>query len=98
MVTYNKNSPWYDTPQNDLYLENMVYRKIPQDLDDAEYTVETQYANRPDLLAYDLYGDPKLWWVFVNRNRSVLKDPIFDFVPGIKIFIPRKESLFAAIM
>lgn len=98
MATYNKNSPWYDTPQNDLYLENMVYRSIPQNLDDAEYIIETQYANRPDLLAYDLYGDPKLWWVFVNRNRSVLKDPIFDFVPGVKIFVPRKQDLFAAIM
>lgn len=98
MATYNKNSPWYDTPQNDLYLENMVYRSIPQNLDDAEYIIETQYANRPDLLAYDLYGDPKLWWIFVNRNRSVLKDPIFDFVPGVKIFVPRKQDLFAAIM
>lgn len=98
MATYNKNSPWYETPQNDLYLENMVYRKIPQNLDDAEYIIETQYANRPDLLAYDLYGDPKLWWIFVNRNRSVLKDPIFDFVPGVKIFVPRKQDLFSAIM
>jgi hypothetical protein len=44
-------------------------------------------------LAYDLYGNPKLWWVFVQRNLSVIKDPIYDFVPGTAIYIPKKSNL-----
>jgi hypothetical protein len=97
MATYRKNSPWADTPQNTLYLENLIYRDIPKGKDDAPYVIENQYNHRPDLLAHDLYGDSKLWWVFVVRNRSVLKDPIFDFVPGVTIFCPRKEDVLTAI-
>jgi hypothetical protein len=97
MATYKKNSPWFLTPQNTLYLETMVYRSIPQSNDDPEYVVEAKYRHRPDLLAYDLYGDPKLWWVFVYRNRNILEDPVFDLQPGVKIRVPRKESLLEAV-
>ncbi len=48
---------------------------------------------RPDLLAFDLYGDAQLWWVFTQRNMDVLEDPIFDFVPGKKIYIPKASGL-----
>lgn len=98
MAFYGKNSPWYGTEENSLYLGTMKYRNVPKSVDDSPYVIETQYRHRPDLLAYDMYGDPKLWWVFVLRNRSVLKDPIYDFEPGVTIYVPRKEDLFAAIM
>ena len=77
-----------------MFLETMVYRPIPAHPSDPTYIIEAQFKYRPDLLAYDLYGDPKLWWVFVNRNRHILKDPIFDFVPGVVIHCPRADSLF----
>jgi hypothetical protein len=44
-------------------------------------------------LAYDLYGNPKLWWVFVQRNMSVIKDPIYDFEPGTTIYLPKRSNL-----
>jgi len=97
MANYGKSSPWADTPQNNLYLETLVYRDIPKGKDDAEYVIEGQYKHRPDLLAHDLYGNSRLWWVFVARNRAVLKDPIFDFEPGVAIFCPRKEDVITAI-
>jgi len=74
-------------------MELMDIRPIPAESDDFKYTIEGQYNNRPDLLAYDLYGNPKLWWVFVQRNMSVLKDPIYDFTPGTTIYIPKKSNL-----
>jgi len=74
-------------------MELMDIRPIPSEPDDFKYTIEGQYNNRPDLLAYDLYGNPKLWWVFVQRNMSVLKDPIYDFTPGTTIYIPKKSNL-----
>jgi hypothetical protein len=93
MAIYNNSSPWYTTPQNNFYMELMDIRPIPAESDDFKYTIEGQYNNRPDLLAYDLYGNPKLWWVFVQRNMSVLKDPIYDFTPGTTIYIPKKSNL-----
>jgi hypothetical protein len=40
-----------------------------------------------------LYGDAGLWWVFIQRNLDVLQDPIFDFKPGTKIYLPKGGSL-----
>lgn len=97
MIKYIKSSPWNKTPMNTLYLENMVYRPIIQNPADRSYVIENQYKFRPDLLAHDLYGDTKLWWVFVHRNREVLKDPVFDFIPGTTIFLPNKIDLQSAI-
>ena len=93
MAKYTKTSPWLNTPQNNLYLELLEIRPVPAEADDYRYTIENQYRHRPDLLAYDLYGTAKLWWVFVQRNMSVIKDPIYDFVPGVTIYIPKKTNL-----
>jgi hypothetical protein len=97
MAEYAKTSPWYNTPMNDLYLETMVYRILQKKASDATYVIENQYKHRPDLLANDLYGTPKLWWVFVARNRDLLKDPVFDFLPGVTIYCPRKKELLDSI-
>lgn len=93
MANYNNLSPWASTLQNNLYLELLQIRPVPAEDDDFYYTIENQYRNRPDLLAYDLYGDAKLWWVFVQRNMEVLRDPIFDFEPGTKIYLPKASNL-----
>lgn len=93
MATYKKSSPWATTTQNNLYLELLEIRPVPAETDDYVYIIENQYKHRPDLLAYDLYNDPKLWWVFVQRNMEILKDPIYDFVPGTQIYLPKKRNL-----
>lgn len=92
-VTYNNSSPWSATPQNNLYLELLTIRPVPAEADDITYAIESQYRHRPDLLAFDLYGDPKLWWVFVQRNLSVIKDPIYDFEIGTVIRLPKQSNL-----
>lgn len=74
-------------------MEVLSIRPVPSEADDFKYIIESQYTHRPDLLAYDLYGTPKLWWVFVQRNMSVIKDPIYDFVAGTTIYIPKKTNL-----
>lgn len=93
MAIYSNSSPWSNTLQNNLYLELLDIRPVPSEDDDFKYTIETQYKHRPDLLAYDLYGNPKLWWVFVQRNMSVLRDPIYDFSPGTTIYLPKRSNL-----
>lgn len=92
-ATYSIYSPWQDTQIVQDYLDTLTIRPVSAEPDDFLYTIESQYTNRPDLLAYDLYGTPALWWVFVQRNMDVLDDPIFDFVPGKKIYIPKASSL-----
>jgi hypothetical protein len=93
MAKYNKSSPYFLSKQNNLYLELLTIRPVPAEKDDFLYKIENHYIHRPDLLSYDLYGTPKLWWVFVQRNMDVIKDPIFDFVPGVQIYIPKKSNI-----
>jgi hypothetical protein len=91
--SYKSTSPWYNTNSNSLYLELMSIRPIPAEPDDAQYTIENQYKHRPDLLAFDLYQSAKLWWVFTQRNMDVIRDPIYDFEPGVTIYLPKKINL-----
>lgn len=93
MAKYAKTSPWSDTRQNNFYLDLLEIRPVPAEADDFRYVIENQYRHRPDLLAYDVYGNARLWWVFVQRNMSVIKDPIYDFEPGTVIYLPKKTNL-----
>ena len=79
--------------RNNQYLDTLKIRPIPAESDDVLYTVQVQYTHRPDLLAFDLYGDKNLWWVFSQRNIEILKDPIFDFEAGTEIYIPKGDAL-----
>lgn len=67
----------------------MINRPIPADPTDVYWEITPTYNLRPDMLAYDLYQSSKLWWVFAQRNPNKLFDPLFDFVSGVKIYIPK---------
>lgn len=54
--------------------------------------IKNKYQYRPDMLAYELYGNAKLWWVFAMFNQDKLNDPIMDFVGGLEIQVPEKFS------
>lgn len=75
------------------YLDILKVQPVPVAGDDVLYTITTSYAYRPDLLAYDLYGQKELWWVFAQRNPDIIKDPVFDFVPGTEIYLPQGKNL-----
>jgi len=75
------------------FLSTLNYRPMPFLASDVVYTIQPQYNYRPDLLANDLYNDPNLWWVFKSRNPVSLDDPIFDFVAGVKIYIPNIDNI-----
>jgi len=97
MAKYSQTSPYFKTPQNDVNLGMFVPRTITSEADDQSYTIERTYAYRPDLLAYDLYGSPRLWWVFAQRNPDQLEDPIYDFKPGVTLQLPKKENVLKDI-
>jgi len=94
MARYSATSPWYKTANSKSgNLDILRIRPVPVSPDDAVYTIEPQYTHRPDLLSYDLYGTPKLWWVFAQRNMDILKDPVYDMEAGVSIYLPKASSL-----
>lgn len=98
-MPYYKASPYYQTPNsaNGKYLDQFVTRSVPASVNDITYTIGAKYNQRPDLLAYDLYGKSTLWWVFAERNPNTLKDPVGDFRAGVIISIPDKSRLIAGL-
>ena len=93
MALYKGTSPYFNTAVNNGYLDVIVWRDIPPQTDDILFQVTKNYEYRPDLLAFDLYQDVNLWWVFASRNPSTLKDPIFDLQAGTQIYIPKITTL-----
>jgi hypothetical protein len=93
MAKYNKASPYYTTTSFGKFLDLLNYRRISKKADDLVFTVDQTYQFRPDRLAFDLYGDSALWWVFKARNPNAIEDPIFDFRSGLRIYIPKKGTL-----
>ncbi len=93
MAKYSNTSPYFETGEIGNYLDILNPRTITAEDDDQIYTIERTYAYRPDLLAFDLYGSPRLWWVFAQRNPDKIEDPIYDFKPGVTVQLPKKENL-----
>lgn len=93
MAQYLTSSPYVNTELTGEFLDILTLRSIPKEVDDIVYTIKPQHALRPDLLAYDLYGDANLWWVFAVRNPNTIEDPIFDFQTGVTIFLPKSTTL-----
>jgi hypothetical protein len=97
-MSYPKTSPYYfSSVYNNQFLDVMVNRPLPTTETDIYWEISQTYNLRPDLLAYDLYSDSKLWWVFAQRNPNRLKDPLFDFVAGVGIYLPKQETLTQAL-
>jgi hypothetical protein len=97
MSTYSDRSPYYATKTFGIFLDVMINRPIPADSSDTLITVSASYHQRPDLLAFDLYGDSRLWWVFTMRNPDVLEDPVFDFTSGTQMYVSTLETVTAAL-
>jgi len=94
---YSRSSPYYSTPSFGKFLDILDYRPIDKQPDDVVYVINNTYQYRPDLLAYDLYGDSSLWWVFRARNPNAIEDPLLDFRAGVIIYIPNKNTLTASL-
>jgi hypothetical protein len=93
MAVYNSTSPYFTTPYAQFYLDIMTNRVIPKELDDQLFQINETYQYRPDMLAFDLYDLPDLWWVFYQRNPNTLRAPPWDFVAGETIYLPKITTL-----
>ena len=93
MATYDALSPYYNTGYSQFFLDVMVNRNIPKQNDDQLFLINTTYQYRPDLLAFDLYDNASLWWVFYQRNPNTLAAPPLDFKAGTTIYLPKITTL-----
>ena len=92
MLRYKDNSNYVATNVNQKYLELYNPPINIDNLSDRQITVTIQgkYDRRPDLLAQDMYGNSRLWWVFTHYNRDKLRDLIMDFKAGTEISAPKE--------
>ncbi len=97
MSNYSKTSPYANTDIVNGYLGILNFTDIPAQADDIQFTLTSLYMHRPDLLANDIYGDSQLWWVFAVRNKDVIRDSVYDFIPGQTIYLPKLETIRTAI-
>jgi hypothetical protein len=97
MANYDSASPYYNTGYSQFFLDVMVNRPIPKQNDDQAFTINATYQYRPDLLAFDLYDNSGLWWVFYQRNPNALQAPPLDFKAGTLIYLPKITTLQTAL-
>lgn len=71
------------------------YNPVEIPFDDTDYviTLTPKYEYKPGRLAYDLYGDEKLLWVFRYFNNDKIEDMIFDMKSGMTLLVPTKDRL-----
>jgi hypothetical protein len=93
MAVYSSLSPYFTTGYSQFFLDVMVNRPIPKDTDDQLFLINQTYQYRPDLLAFDLYDQSQLWWVFYQRNPNTLSAPPWDFEAGREIYLPKITTL-----
>ena len=93
MASYDATSPYFATGYSQFFLDVMENRPIPKENDDRVMIINQTYQYRPDLLAFDLYDNSTLWWVFYQRNPNTLTAPPLDFRVGVQIYLPKKTTL-----
>ena len=93
MATYDATSPYFTTEYSQFFLDVMQNRPIPKENDDLLFKINLTYQYRPDLLAFDMYDNAGLWWVFYQRNPNTLQKPPLDFSAGTTIYVPKITTL-----
>ena len=61
-------------------------KNIETDASDKVRTVTAKYVGRLDLLAYEEYGDPRLFWLIAEANNII--DVFSEVVEGLVVTIP----------
>lgn len=90
---YRRDSLYRNTKVVDKkYLDVYSSASVSNDAEVETMVIGPKYNQRPDILAQDLYGNSKLWWVFAEYNQDTLVDPIIDFKSGVTIFYPVRFS------
>ena len=77
--------------EGDEYIETYERIDFPERSDDQYHLVESGEENRIDLISYEYYGTPLLYWVIAEA--SGLTDP-FVIPAGTTLRIPSRQALY----
>ena len=92
-VSYKQSSAYSTTPMTSRYLGVFNSPEISEQGDELTVALQQRHNFRPDILSNELYGSPRLWWVFTYFNRDVLRDPVWDFKAGTSIKVPSQDNV-----
>lgn len=78
---------------NTLVIRNMRYPDMvpPRTAYDTQHVVTPAEQYRPDIIANNAYGDPRLAWIILAANN--LKS-IFDLTVDMEIMIPSSLAIY----
>ena len=68
------------------YYKNIEYPSIPIKPTDVYFI--SKVGDRLDNIAFDFYGDSRLWWVINRANPDVIRRDSFFINPGVRVRIP----------
>jgi hypothetical protein len=69
---------------------------IPKTDTDITVKLTSKYSKRPDLLAYDVYGQSTLQWLVLQYNNIL--DVNEEFTEGAVLTLPTKVRVMTAIL
>lgn len=82
-----------NTNTREFYLDLWQDPGLAFSTSDPLEAIPVEFDRRPDLMAFNRYGNTKFWWIFALRNKDILIDPIEDFTAGTKIHVPNKRTI-----
>lgn len=76
------------------FFETYDFHQFPEGLEDSYHTVLSGQEGRLDLIAFEHYRNPALWWVIAEAND--LSFPPTDVIAGLVLRVPAQVNLFGA--
>lgn len=90
-----KYSRYTQGGKTDVYTNRLGWwerQSIPLADDDITITLNARYAERPDLVSYDIYGKVNLMWLVLSYNNIL--DINTEFTKGKVIRLPSPQRVF----
>lgn len=82
-------------PVNSYAFGVWVRPDIADSDDDTVHYVSEHEIGRLDLLSFDYYATPSLWWVIADKNG--ISDPMSDMYPGQELRLPTLSAVQTAL-
>jgi len=73
-----------------IFWDQTEYPEVPLTDDDVYIQLSAQQAKRIDLLAYDTYGDPVLFWIIMIANNIDYPAQMYE---GMTIRLPSQDTI-----
>lgn len=91
-INYSQYSP-YSKVKKTWYLGYNLPSGMTYADTDTTYVIPNKYDEQPWRLAYELYGNERLYYIFALLNSNLIQDPIYDFKAGTVIQIPTAQRV-----